>query len=302
MESSLIALELVHEHRNYVPSIGVLFALCFGAARLFASGSHQRLSQIAAGLAVVLCASMTFLRAGDWSDPATLAVVEAQRHPNSERAVYDLGRIQFGLYELTEREEFYDQGIANLEHAVELDPNIKQPLIGVMRMAYEFDHALKPEWMPEALRRYEHTLFHPSETDDLNRLVQCRAKENCTFPAQDVFQLYFAALRNPSLPEFSKAQLMVDLAAFYVNESYELEPAMNLLDDAVTAFPTEFNFRKVRAQIYLMAERYNEVAEETRFMRSVPRWSDVINSPVGEISAIEQALAETMNREVRENP
>ncbi|MDA0820825.1 MAG: hypothetical protein O3C28_00180 [Proteobacteria bacterium] len=292
MESSVIGLELVHEHRNYMPSIGIVFALCFGAARFFESGSYAQLQKIAVAAIIVLCTLLTYLRAGDWSDPATLAVVEAQRHPNSLRSVYDLGRIQFGLHQLTGRQEFYDQGIANLERSVLIDPSATRPLIGLLRMEYESGHTPRPEWMLEALERYENTLFHPSETDDLYRLVQCRTQTNCAFPARDVEQLYRAALRNSSVPKYSRAQLMVDLAVLYVNESYELEPAMNLLDDVVLAFPTEFNFRKIRAQIYLMAERYSEVAEETKYMRSISVWRDLINSPIDEISTLERAVAD----------
>ena len=288
----MIALELVHEHRNYVPAMGVIFALCYGVARFFASGSYPQLQKSAVAAVIVLCALLTYLRAGDWSDPATLAAVEAQRHPNSLRAVYDLGRIQFGLHQLTGREEFYEKGIANLERSVLLDPNATRPLIGLLRMEHESGHTPQPEWMLAALDRYENTLFHPSETDDLYRLVQCRSQKSCAFPAPDVQQLYQAALRNESVPKYSRAQLMVDLAVFYINESNDIEPAMNLLDDVVLAFPTEFNFRKIRAQIYLMAERYSEVTEETEYMRSVSVWRDLINSPINEISALERAVVD----------
>ncbi|MFT4581669.1 MAG: hypothetical protein ACI915_002119 [Gammaproteobacteria bacterium] len=292
IESSVIALELVHEHRNYMPGMGVVFALCYGAACFFASASYARLQKISIATVIVLCTLLTYLRAGDWSDPATLAFVEAQRHPNSLRAVYDLGRVQFGLHQLTGRQEFYEKGIENLERSVLIDPSATRPLIGLLRMEYESGHTPRPEWILEALDRYENTLFHPSETDDLYRLVQCHYETICAFPARDVQQLYQAALRNSSVPKYSRAQLMVDLAVLYVNESYELEPAMNLLDDVVLAFPTEFNFRKIRAQIYLMAERYSEVTEETEYMRSVSVWRDLINSPINEISALERAVVD----------
>ena len=300
LESSVIALELVHEHRNYIPSIGVVFALSYAVAVLFQQRIAVRLQQTVVALIIVLCASMTFLRAGDWSDPVTLAVVEAERHPNSLRAVYDLGRIQYGLYELSNDEGFYQNAILNLERAAMLDPDSTQPLAGLIKMAYQRGHSPKPEWMPELLRRYEHTLFHPSETEDLHRMVKCRAEQTCNIPADDIAQLYHAALANPTIPSYQKAQLMVDLAAFYINEVGDLEPAINLLDDAVALFPSEFGFRKVRAQVYLMAGRYQAVEDETQYMRSIAIWRDEINSPIDAIASLERGVAEAKERDVNE--
>ena len=297
MESSVIALELVHEHRNYLPSMGILFALSYACARACASTSVPRLPQLAAVVAIFLTAAITFLRAGDWRDPVTLAVVEAERHPNSMRAVYDLGRVQFGLHQLTQRQEFYDSGLANLERAAEIDPSSKRPLIGLIRVQYEHGYTPKTEWMTELLHRYEFALFHPSEIEDLTRLVKCRASpDGCSFPVDDILQLYHAALRNQSSSRFSRAQLMVDLAVLYVNEANDLAPAVNLLDDAVQLFPKEFNFRKIRAQVYLLAQMDSELEDEIRFMRSVTVWRDLIESPDAVIDDLETQL-----RLLREN-
>ncbi|MFP6782266.1 MAG: hypothetical protein VCB59_11275, partial [Gammaproteobacteria bacterium] len=288
---------LVHEHRNYLPSMGILFSLSYACARACASTSVPRLPQLAAVVAIFLTAAITFLRAGDWRDPVTLAVVEAERHPNSMRAVYDLGRVQFGLHQLTQRQEFYDSGLANLERAAEIDPSSKRPLIGLIRVHYEHGYTPKTEWMTELLHRYEFALFHPSEIEDLTRLVKCRASpDGCSFPVDDLVQLYHAALRNQSSSRFSRAQLMVDLAVLYVNEANDLAPAVNLLDDAVQLFPKEFNFRKIRAQVYLLAQMDSELENEIRFMRSVTVWRDLIESPDSVIDELETQL-----RLLREN-
>ena len=290
LESTVIALELVHEHRNYLPSIGVIFALSFAVARFF----HGRISvgyqKTVMAVILVLCAVMTFLRAGDWSDPVTLAVVEAERHPNSFRAVYDLGRIQFGLYQMSNEEAHYQNAVTNMERAATLNPDSSLALVALLKMAYERGHIPQPQWMDELRHRYEHTLFHPSETAGLNQMVKCRAKRTCNYPTQDINGLFQAALSNPTIPPYQKAQLMVDLAALYVNEASDFGPAMNLLDDAVALFPDEFGFRKVRAQVYLMAERYDAVENETRYMRSVAIWRDKIRSPIEAIKSLEQSV------------
>jgi tetratricopeptide (TPR) repeat protein len=86
LESSLVALELVFEHRNYVPSFGILFAaayyLVWGMNRLTGT---QRLIYPVAGLLVVVLAFTTFTRAGIWRDKFTLIEFSLRNHPGSSR-------------------------------------------------------------------------------------------------------------------------------------------------------------------------------------------------------------------------
>ena len=77
-----MSLELVFEHRNYLPSFGIVFALAYylvsGLARL---ANGRRLVYPLVGLLVVVLAFITFTRAGIWSHPGTLNVFTAKNHP-----------------------------------------------------------------------------------------------------------------------------------------------------------------------------------------------------------------------------
>jgi hypothetical protein len=87
MESTVIDLELVYEHRNYLPSLGPLFAFAYGLIALAKIGSSSKLLWY--GCAVILVGMLgidTWVRADSWKDIHTFAVTEAQHHPMSERA------------------------------------------------------------------------------------------------------------------------------------------------------------------------------------------------------------------------
>ncbi|WP_372521546.1 hypothetical protein [Sulfuricaulis sp.] len=87
MESTVIDLELVYEHRNYLPSLGPLFAFAYGLIALTKVGSSNKLLWY--GCAVILVGMLgidTWVRADSWKDIHTFAVTEAQHHPLSERA------------------------------------------------------------------------------------------------------------------------------------------------------------------------------------------------------------------------
>lgn len=87
LESSIFGLDLAHEHRNYVPSIGLIFALIFGLTQLI-ERVNWRFATLAlsAGALVATLGFTTWVRAGEWSDTVTLAYTTAHYHPASPRA------------------------------------------------------------------------------------------------------------------------------------------------------------------------------------------------------------------------
>jgi hypothetical protein len=91
LESSILPLELYFEHRNYLPMLGVLYALV-GLA--FASGQYLRTRGLRPGrigmvvtfAAIAILAFATHGRARVWSSQETLADAAAAARPESMRA------------------------------------------------------------------------------------------------------------------------------------------------------------------------------------------------------------------------
>lgn len=92
MESTFLPLELVFEHRNYLPMAGLLFGLvCIGAPWAVAK-LGRRYAAVACGVLVLTYTGLTAVRANVWGDPLRLAISEATNHPDSVRAQYNAGR------------------------------------------------------------------------------------------------------------------------------------------------------------------------------------------------------------------
>ena len=90
LESSFFALEMVFEHRNYLPSIGVAVAL--GATTLvpLEFGSNMR-GRILVAVPICALAFLLMVRASNWSDGLTLSSTNVENNPNSTRANYWYG-------------------------------------------------------------------------------------------------------------------------------------------------------------------------------------------------------------------
>lgn len=91
MESTAIPLEMVFEHRNYLPMLGPLLATTMVVARIDSSPGNCR-ALILLAVAAALLAALTHARARDWSSSLSFAQAEAAHHPASARANYEAGR------------------------------------------------------------------------------------------------------------------------------------------------------------------------------------------------------------------
>jgi len=94
MESSVWPLEMVFEHRNYVPAMALCLLL---GATLVRTGERIEWwsPPVAGGLVAVVLAVLLALRAGTWSDEIGLARHNVINHPDSPRANFHYGHALF---------------------------------------------------------------------------------------------------------------------------------------------------------------------------------------------------------------
>jgi hypothetical protein len=93
LTATIVPLELVYEQRMYFASIGVLLAVGVLLLGLRWKIALPLLRGFLVTVALLWFAAATNLRAREWSNPLRLAVAEANRHPESPRAVYEAGRL-----------------------------------------------------------------------------------------------------------------------------------------------------------------------------------------------------------------
>lgn len=92
VESSVLPLEIYFEHRNYVPMVGVIYALAAGGVRLAGLPQMTLLKRygVALGIGWLLAISVVgWQQSVLWGSPAEQAVTWAKHHPDSERAQHN---------------------------------------------------------------------------------------------------------------------------------------------------------------------------------------------------------------------
>jgi tetratricopeptide (TPR) repeat protein len=96
LEGTVLPLELYFEHRNHLPSLGPLLALCYIGYRL--AVRHPPLRKplsAAAGVYLLTLASLTGYNASIWADEGELFSISVAEHPGSVRAGLELSAYLF---------------------------------------------------------------------------------------------------------------------------------------------------------------------------------------------------------------
>lgn len=135
LESTVFPLEMVHEHRNYLASLGIIIILVQliydGSCRI---GNKKLLLMLP--VLVLVFGSLTFIRASQWSSYEKLIAYNAVHHPKSSRAQLELGGM------LAQR-GYYDQAREAYLTAITYQPNDPSLLIGLQMI--RSSQNLKPE-------------------------------------------------------------------------------------------------------------------------------------------------------------
>lgn len=147
IESTLIPLELVHEHRNYLASYGILLPLIY-----YLVAPYQRLSaslNIRRGIVViyiVLIGLVTHARASDWGDSFVLYSGEVRHHPRSAAA-------HSGLAILFHDNQMNAQAEKEFATAAHLASHDSKPLIRLAQHQYQSHGHIPEETLTELERR-----------------------------------------------------------------------------------------------------------------------------------------------------
>lgn len=82
LESTIIPLEIAHEHRNYIASLGVLLCLFYFFSWAAGKYNNRKLWLLVPAL-ITIFGGVTALRASQWSNELLLHTYEALHHPDS---------------------------------------------------------------------------------------------------------------------------------------------------------------------------------------------------------------------------
>ena len=169
LESTFFPLEIAHEHRNNLPSIGIIIAV-FSLIPLDKPVSKKVILGVLS-VALIL-GSTTWLRAKQWGNYQSLAYYEAEHHPNSPaiQALLSNAAHQAGDIEIATEA---------IKKAMTLEPNETAYALHYQNILAIHDQKIPSALQVETLRRLEHNRLTPSTQLALDQIAGCLKKEVC---------------------------------------------------------------------------------------------------------------------------
>ena len=269
LESTVLPLEMVHEHRNYLPSFGLIFAACFLIAERNVSGYWRRLIVFSLAAYMSLLGGVTFLRAEQWGNSISHAVHEAENHPHSERAQLQLGRMFMIMMIYNPRVEYYAAAKEALEKSIQLSKISVTAHFSLIQLAFLTKQPVDPAIVDAAENVLSTGPVPPSVAPALQTLVDCQIFAYCKLSDADVTRLANAALTNPRATIGVKTQFAIYLTQYQIDKMGNGDLAILTLQNAIKRDPTAAALHLSAARVFRVvgdfANSERHLEDATRF-------------------------------------
>jgi hypothetical protein len=262
LTATFIPLELVYEQRMYFASIGVLLAA--GALML---GLRWKIAlPLLRGFLVVVAlawfAVATNLRAQEWSNPLRLAIAEANRHPESPRAVYEAGRLLL-IGSKYEPGKALDGAWKYLRQASSIPGSSALPDQAMIMIADHHRQGDDAEYWNSMIQKLRD---QPTRQEDISALVSltnCYEADICKFDVSWLGRAYEAALSRPH-PIARLCGAYADFQRDILHDDMQAEKYLAL---AVAGEPTEPAYREDLAALYARNGQTERALEQIDALR-----------------------------------
>ncbi len=246
LESTVWPLEIAYEHRNYLPSYGVLLAavyyLLYGA-RFVRTVPARR---TAAVVLIALLAVSTHARAQQWSTPARLILTDVLNHPGSPRNNYFAGRYLTAtarrLEAPAERQRLINAARSYYETAYGLKPRMAAARIALICLHAEFDLELPPLSLEQLQATLHDRRPLPSSINAMAHLSKCALAYPKTLSEENYLKLVDSLLANPAISANSSA-LVLGFVAEYHERAGDGARAIETARRAMAMAPAQLGHR-----------------------------------------------------------
>lgn len=239
LESTVLPLEIAHEHRNYIPLFGVVIVLTHGFRFLILGNAPWRRYAGVALFASVLAyaALLTGLRAHQYGDEIRRTQIDAQFHPLSWRSQYDAGRVLSASVTNESRNlPIWYFATTHYERAKALNESAKAPLVGLMYLECSVGEVLSESVLDELESRLRSRPFSPGDLSALLDVQNLTLAYPKCLERDDAERIFRAAMANENIEQSRKISIASVLLDYLVLGAQDLSMA----DREVTYFLGKF--------------------------------------------------------------
>jgi hypothetical protein len=263
LESTLLPLEIAHEHRNYLPLFGI--ALIAGWSILQVQDSYEKLKPLILVVTTTVLASITLLtalRSSQFGNELQRTLIEAEHHPASSRAQNEAGVALDNLPQAAISDsEVYSLANAHFRAALALDPNFKMGWLGLIHLRCKAGLPSAESDVNELKRRLRETPFAPGDQNALYNVKVMAISGTSCLNRSDVDGLFAAAIANPGINSWVQSILLSWHADYLLLREHDISAARNSLGRSMALNPANLSNRLKWAQLLLLSGERNQAQQ-----------------------------------------
>ncbi len=276
LESTILPLELMHEHRNYLAALGPLLAVAVAVDAAVRRRAGVRAVAFTALLIIAVLALLSHQRARAWVDDLLQMAIEVRHHPASSRTQYEYGRLAIRRGQESGDHDLFRDGVRAVGRAVEL-PQTPKPFLApsaVLKLALEADDAAARE---RILARIRNDPRDKVLVEVFHELVVCQGFGDCRPQPGPVLELARSALDDPDLSRWHRRRVREWLAVYYLRVLADAEAGIGLLRDLVAERPSSSRLRLRLAEALAANGRREEGIALAREVSAALPWHVVVS-------------------------
>ena len=253
LESTVLPLEMVFEHRNYLPSVGLLFLLVY---LVIVSASGLKIANAARVLGVLLLASytaVTYIRVDNWSSLSNFLLSSAENHPNSPRANFMAAQLLISSLDKAGRDPqpladaartFLNNGLAN-------DPRCINCMFGLLVLDLHLSNQPDPALtghLRDSLRAGDVGATEVA-ISQFSYLVRWQQSDGVKLPPRELESIFDAALANPGWNHTGRAGIEAAYREYHEKVSGNLDAALIHAKAAIRSWPDQWSYHMQLVQV-----------------------------------------------------
>lgn len=263
LTGTVLPLELVYEHRNYFPSLGLLLAVV--PALVEGAPRTAFLRHAALALLLFWWSGLTWLTAQAWSDPLRLAADLAVRAPQSPRAQFGFGKELMQRAIQAPDSPLFAQAVATLEKASAMPGSSILPEQQLIVSNSLMKRSLDPRWWNSIATKLSARAPNSEDIGALGALARCARSGDCELPLEPMRAAFVAALSHR--PDDARVLTVYSDWAWNVLGDHSL--GEQLADATVTASPRDADARITLARMNLVMGRPDKAREQLQALEQL---------------------------------
>lgn len=246
LESTVLPLEMVFEHRNYLAALGPLMLLAY----LVVVGSQRlKVRALAVALGALLLTSygaVTYMRVNNWASYQSFILTAADNHPKSPRSNFMAAQFLIAALDKSggDASALADAAREFLHKGLAADARCINCLFGLLVLDLHLGHP--PD--PALLKRLRETLADGAvgpgkvSVSQFSYLVKWHESDGYQLAPGDIKAIFDAALTNPGWNNTGRAGIEAAYREYYEAVAGDPAAALPHARAAVAAWPQQWSY------------------------------------------------------------